>query len=466
MRPVYLFNPSYDEKNINFYNLGLVSIASHLKRKGIPAHVYMNYLDKRFTKDKDYDLVLEDVLKQDPKYIGISCMTTQFAQALDLTKRIKELSPQTKVVWGGAHVNAYALQTARIVFETSHGKKMIDWSVRGWGEREAEAIYYDKDKATGELPFNKPLDFSTVIGYNAVERSMRGRMTKQASIMTSYGCPYRCRFCVNSISHKIIYRDIDAVATEIKQVLGMGADSIFFCDELLFLKEARIKTLLDKLPSFSWLALARIDSPLKDLDYFRSKGCEEIHFGVESGSQRMIDECIHKQIKVDDVIPVLQRVLDADIMPRASFIFGMPGETLDDVTQTVHLIMEMAERFGNHFVINSFFFYPIPNTAMTDEAFKGLSVQDCIDAARLSVHPYKLFEHFDRFYDWLPDKKFFAECWYIARVISEICAPYKYYEGYKPDLLNWGLSVSEETYDRLAKDELSKKWLERVMAWK
>ena len=196
-------------------------------------------------------------------------------------------------------------------------------------------------------------------------------------------------------------------------------------------------------------------------------GCEEIHFGVESGSQRIID-IINKKIKVSDVIPVFQRVLDADILPRASFIFGMPGETIEDVKQTIYLIMEMAERFGNRFVINNFFFYPIPNTPMTDEAFKGLTAQDCIDAARLSVHPYKLFERFDRFYDWLPDKKFFTECWYIARVISEICAPYVYYEGYNPKIKEWGLSVCEETYDKLidCPDEIVDvvgKWLDRVI---
>ncbi len=454
MKPVYFFNPSYDERNINFYNLGLISIASHLKRKGIPAYVYMNYLDERHTKDKDYDLVLEDVLKEDPQYIGISCMTTQYMGALDLTRRIKGLSPQAFVVWGGHHVNAYNGELAR--------NPWIDACVTGWGEIPAESLY--KCQITSEKPpLNEPLDFSAVVNYKPVERSMRGRMVKHASIMTFYVCPYKCTFCVNAIDNRpVIYRDIKAVIQEIKQVLSMGADSIAFYDELFFTKKSRMEELLEGIPEVPWLGLARIDSPFGDLNYYRSKGCEEIHFGVESGSQEMIDR-MNKKIKVEDVIPVFQKVLDADILPRGSFIFGMPRETIDDVSQTIHLIMEMAEKFGNRFVINGFFFYPIPNTPMTNEAFKNLTAQDCIDAARYSVHPYKLFNHFDRFYDWLPDKKFFAECWYIARVISEICAPYKYYEDYKPTFKEWGLSVSQETYDRLNKDELSKKWLDKVI---
>uniref|UniRef100_A0A6M3J8P1 Putative vitamin B12-binding domain containing protein n=1 Tax=viral metagenome TaxID=1070528 RepID=A0A6M3J8P1_9ZZZZ len=460
MRPVYFFNPSYDEKNINFYNLGLVSIASHLKRKGIPAYVYMNYLDPTFTKDKDYDLVLPEILKQNPKYIGISCMTTQYEKALDLTKRIKFISPETPVIWGGQHVTAYPDQW----------DEGIDCRIVSWGEVGAES-YYDglfPDSISPQFIFDQPLDFTTVVNYQPVERSMRGRTVHQASIMTSYGCPYSCRFCYNSIADKkVIFRDLNSVVKEIKQVLSMGADSIAFYDELFFLKN-RPQQLMEMLDvKFPWLCLARINSPLGDLKYLRSKGCEEIHFGVESGSQRMIDECIKKKIQVKDVIPVLQKVLNADILPRASFIFGMPGETIDDVTQTVHLIMQLAERFGNKFVINGFFFYPIPGTPMTTEAFKGLSVEDCIDAARYSVHPYKLFEHFKdkKFYDWLPDKQFFAECWYIARVISEICAPYKYYEGYKPQFKEWGLSVSDKTYKRIGADELSRKWLDKVRAY-
>jgi len=454
MRPVYFFNPSYDERNINFYNLGLVSIASHLKRKGIPAYVYMNYLDPMFTKSADYDLVLEDVLKQDPKYIGISCMTTQYEKAKDLTKRIKELSP-VPVVWGGAHVNAYPDAKEDGVY----------YCVIGWGEKKAEAIYSGWGASQFETSFDQPLDFTTVVNYKPVERSMRGRNVRQASIMTSYGCPYSCKFCYNSIATKeVIYRDVNSVVKEIRQVLSMGADSIAFYDELFFQKN-RPHQLMEMLDvKFPYLCLARINSPLGDLNYLKSRGCEEIHFGVESGSQRMIDEEINKKIKVNQVIPVLQKVLEADILPRASFIIGMPGETISDVSQTIHLMMELAEKFGNRFVINSFFFYPIPGTPMTDNAFKGLSAEDCIEAARLSVHPYKLFQKFNA-YDFLPDKRFFAECWYISRVISEICAPYKYYEGYKPDFMGHGLEVSDSTYDILNTDDLSKKWLNKVRGY-
>ena len=51
--PVYFFNPSYEEYNVDFYNLGIVSIASYLNRQGIPAYVYMNYLNSEFTESNE-----------------------------------------------------------------------------------------------------------------------------------------------------------------------------------------------------------------------------------------------------------------------------------------------------------------------------------------------------------------------------------------------------------------------------
>ena len=102
--PVYFFNPSYEELNMDFYNIGILSIASHLQRQGIPAHIYMNYLDDDFTSENDYDRILTFVLAKPHEYVGISCMTTQSPSALDLTRRIKQISPRTRIVWGGSHI--------------------------------------------------------------------------------------------------------------------------------------------------------------------------------------------------------------------------------------------------------------------------------------------------------------------------------------------------------------------------
>lgn len=91
--PVYLFNPSYEERNADYYNIGLLSIASHLKQKGIPVYLYMNYLDSEVTGLLDYDSILPELLAKPHRFVGISCMTSQMPSALNLTKRIKDISP-------------------------------------------------------------------------------------------------------------------------------------------------------------------------------------------------------------------------------------------------------------------------------------------------------------------------------------------------------------------------------------
>ena len=248
--PVYFLNPSYEEHNIDFYNLGILSIASHLQRQGIPAHIYMNYLDNECTVEYDYDKILPTILAKPHRYIGISCMTTQSQSALDLSKRIKQISPNTCIVWGGSHTNAFGEMLLQ-----EH--EVIDYCVRGFGERSSELLYRylsGGNISPGNIPglvyrkngkiiknesaepeqdiYDQQFDYSLIVNFKPVERYFAGEPVKTVSVFNTIGCPYRCRFCINSVeSTKIIFRDLEVVVQEIKQVLEKGADCVF-CNSL------------------------------------------------------------------------------------------------------------------------------------------------------------------------------------------------------------------------------------------
>lgn len=506
--PVYFFNPSYEEYNSDFYNVGIISIASYLNKKGIPAYVYMNYLDSEFTLNQDYDRILPTILAKSHAYVGISCMTAQMPAALDLSKRIKKISPNTPIVWGGSHANVFAEHLLQ-----EHN--FIDFCVRGSGEQTAELLYhylrgeniapenipglvYRKDRVIKinewaypkQEVYNQPMDYSLIVNFRPVERYFAGKPAREASIFNTIGCPYRCRFCINSVKHiKVIFRDLEVVISEIKQVLEKGVNTILFIDELFFVKFDRLDRFLDCILEdqlhFSWFAHARIDSINSNklnkerLQLIRDCGCKELHFGIESGSQRMLDN-INKGIKVENVIPALAKVIKANLVPKGSFMFGMPGETIEDVKRTIYLIMELAEQFERQIIFMNYFFYPIPGTPMTEESFMSIDVPDsvkiryCIEGARYSGHPYKLFQHFDKegFYSWIPDKKLFAELWFLARIISDICLPYKLRKEYNPRFKQWSLEVSPQTYDELVNHCLAGidknmviRWLDRTRTY-
>jgi len=277
------------------------------------------------------------------------------------------------------------------------------------------------------------------------------------------------------------------VIQELKQVLQKKVNCIFFADENFFLDFDRVDNFLNRVNSeglnFSWFVHARIDAVNpkqlngKRLQRIHELGCKELHFGIESGSQKMLDK-INKKINVEGIIPALKKVSEVGIIPKANFIFGMPQEGIEDAKKTVYLIMKLADEFEGRIILMIFFFYPIIGSPMTDDSFMSIDVPEsvkidyCIDAVRFSVHPYKLFEHFDRrgFYGWIPDKKLFSEFWFIARVISDICLPYKLKVGQKQNFVEWPLGVSQETYNELVENcpkevdrAMVKRWLGRVL---
>lgn len=392
--------------------------------------------------------------------------------------------------------------------------KEIDYLVRGFGEEAAEGLYRYLDAeavvdkipgliyrreggiaANGEAPvhqeiYDKPMDHTLITRFKPIDRYFAERPVKGVSIFNTIGCPYRCRFCINSVKHsKIIFRDLDAVVKEIRQVMERGADNIFFIDELFFIKFDRLDRFLDMIEredlNFSWFAHARVDSIAENkldearLRRIRKLGCMELHFGVETGSQKMLDR-INKQTKAADLVPALEKVIKASIVPKESFIFGMPDETVEDVKKTIYLIMNIAEKFKGRTILMNYFFYPVPGSPMMEQSFMGVGVDDdvkikySIEAARYSGHPYKLFRNFDRtgFYSWIPDKALFAEIWFIARIISDICLPYELRKDYRPRFGEWQLDISEDTYDELAGNcpedvdrQMVTRWLDAARAY-
>ena len=100
--------------------------------------------------------------------------------------------------------------------------------------------------------------------------------------------------------------------------------------------------------------------------FMKKSGLTSVMFGVESGSQRMLDVMI-KKVKRDDYIKSAQVLYDLGIEMYASFMFAMPGETTDDLKQTIKLMHEIKEVNPNTLLQNCVFL-PLPATKMFKDA--------------------------------------------------------------------------------------------------
>ncbi|MCD4652382.1 B12-binding domain-containing radical SAM protein, partial [bacterium] len=158
-----------------------------------------------------------------------------------------------------------------------------------------------------------------------------------ALLEASRGCPFDCMFCVKNMYGKgFRKKTIDQFIREIDYIVDeVGAKTAYFID-LEFtvnhkLAEAISRHLIDRGCPLSWCVQTRADSvdePL--LKLMREAGCKIVHFGVETGSEK-IRQTLNKGITFKQIEDGLSAAREAGMQSVCFFMFGLPGETLQDM---------------------------------------------------------------------------------------------------------------------------------------
>ena len=163
-----------------------------------------------------------------------------------------------------------------------------------------------------------------------------------ASIMTARGCPIACTFCSASAMFGSCYRTRSAVAVvdEIEALLrDQGIPGIKIFDSTFTLQRKHVHEFLDEVERrglhFPWeceIRVGSVDRPL--LERMVKHGCYYVDVGIESGSQRVLDECVEKRIRLDAAIELLGWARELGLLTKVFFTVGHPGETFREARQT------------------------------------------------------------------------------------------------------------------------------------
>ena len=167
---------------------------------------------------------------------------------------------------------------------------------------------------------------------------------RTAAIITSYGCPYNCIFCANPIlnNRKVAFRPIEDVLEEIEYLVRQyQVEQFIFTDDCFLLKKERVKALftafIDRGHTFSWKTTAvpawLLDKEL--LQLMKKSGCTQISISVESGVPRVLHDIIRKPLDLKIVPQIVRTCKEVGIDLGANFVFGFPGETWDEIRQTI-----------------------------------------------------------------------------------------------------------------------------------
>jgi len=308
-----------------------------------------------------------ELLRQNADIVGVTASTLTFWPAVDAIKSAKRVLPNALTILGGSHVTALPEQTLSSVPEA-------DIVVRGEGERTllelADSLSDGKAKNfggvagityrqngqivnTGDREFIQNLDELPHPAYKhfPLEKySMAGK--NYLPIITSRGCPFQCTFCLASkiCGTSFRTRSPPKVLDELEWLRDTHhADIIAFYDDSFTFDKKRAEAICDEIKArkfdLPWDCRTRVDLINKEiLTKLRDANCQLIHFGVESGSQKMLD-AMKKRTTVEKNAWAIKLAREVGISVAISVVVGYPGETEVELKQTFDFIKQTKPDF-------------------------------------------------------------------------------------------------------------------------
>jgi radical SAM superfamily enzyme YgiQ (UPF0313 family) len=283
---------------------------------------------------------------------GITCVTPNVPLVIELSHLLPSDRP---VILGGAHPTFLPQDALKQV--------RCDAIVRGEGEEVIETVLSDLQK--GRL---KRIYEGGIARVKAIPKPSRHlvdlhRYTpggeKTTPIYTSRGCPYQCSFC-SKISGKT-YRvlPLERVLSEIEEVMNQGFNHILLGDDNILVQRERFRTLMQAIKAFGLRFRLNQDARAIDdkmMRLAREAGCSEVSFGIETGSQKMLD-LMNKQTTVAASRTAIGVAKEHGIKTKAYFIVNFPGETNSTVDETLEFARQVKP---DHWLLSSF--APLPGS--------------------------------------------------------------------------------------------------------
>ncbi|MFX0203538.1 MAG: B12-binding domain-containing radical SAM protein [Candidatus Hodarchaeota archaeon] len=199
---------------------------------------------------------------------------------------------------------------------------------------------------------------------------------------TSMGCPYSCIFCVMRQT-KWRKRSVESIRKEITYLKNEhGLKCVFFMDELFTMDRQRTvdlcKAFIENKIDLTWYTSTRINMVDEDLlEIMRRAGCRSISFGIESGSQKILDYA-KKDVKVEQAMEAVKMVKDAGIGVHLSFIIGLPGENWKTFKKTLDFVKKTLPSMAQFNVA-----VPYPGTPLYDLARSKGWIDEDLDYTQL-----------------------------------------------------------------------------------
>ena len=344
-------------------HLGLCSLAAVTEREG-----YRTSILDTVALQLSNQQILDEIKKAGPRYIGISAMTHTIGSAAHIARNIKQLNNNIKIILGGVHITAAAEETFRKypgcfdVGVIGEGEITIIELLRvfenGGDLKDVPGLAFMKENqfmSTRPREFISNLDELPLPAWHLLPDMVTNYGTTLISagkkisnhLLTSRGCPGRCIFCDTSVNgHKVRGFSSEHVL-EMIEVLHKKyyIDDIQFNDDTFVTLKKRLMEICNQLIAkdykLSWSCDARASDVTEEgLKMMKAAGCWQVAFGVETGSQRIMD-FIQKKVTFKQISNAFKWAKKAGISTKGFFILGHPTESEESIQETIDLMISL-----------------------------------------------------------------------------------------------------------------------------
>ena len=356
--------------------IGLMYVAAAMEKAGFEVRMLDNYL-----MNKPVEEVKQLIKIFDPMLVGITCGSATYHRCIETAHAIKETKPDCTVVVGGWH--------ASYLPDTLLAHPEIDFAVMGEGERAitqlANALVNgDLKQATsvagvvcrdknGGYIHNAPAFIENMdeipfparhlLPLEQYDRTIEFLDAKPADVMSiSRGCVFNCGFCETRKLWGNICRGFSPqrVLDEIQDLQKrFGTKGIYFINDNFTLRKEKTKELcnlmIENKLNLEWVCDTRVDLVDDELLGLMSKaGCKVIWFGVESGSQKVLQR-IGRNTTPEQVEMAFKLCKKNGIKTACSFMIGLPDETLANMEVSLKFAKKLSPDYCQ---FNIFIAYP------------------------------------------------------------------------------------------------------------
>jgi len=380
---VMLINPNcYYRKKL--LGLGLGYIATAMQRCSIKVRV----MDCSAWSHDDIEIAKE-LIQSKIKIFGIGGMYPNFREVERLCGLIRAVVPGATIILGGAlpsPIPEFVLRktTANIctIGEAEVTIPRLMDVLGGNGSLEdVRGIAYIKDgeffhngnphlptKVTKKEVGWPALDLFPLEHYfHAPKFHPFSQYDRPLPIVTGRGCPYSCNFCYRVSAYR--FRPVEEVMDEMEYMIDrFKVNSFYFEDDLFMLSHQKMKEFCEAVFNrglkIKYSCMGRVNTVNPEIaQYMKDSGCISIYYGIESGSQEILDN-MSKKTTLGQIHEAVRLTREQGIYTEYGFIYGEPNDTEQTMIDTTKLIKEISS--GEYRPQKIFGCVPFPGSGLYD----------------------------------------------------------------------------------------------------